>query len=232
MERLLRIASPLGLYAEEFEVERARHLGNFPQAFSHLALIEAAGRIILTELPGGAVAVTVAGARRRAGRRGLRAHARRRGRRRGAGRPQRLPPVPAAALPGGDVAAARRGHRPAAPDDLPRRTRPSRSSPPRSTEVDARPTAAVTLADGPDAHRVAPGDGRRRAARTSSASPAPPSTRSRSTPSPTPSGSGSTSRSSCERPASTRRPRTTGRSTSSWSAADPPGSRRPARSPS
>jgi GH15 family glucan-1,4-alpha-glucosidase len=49
MERLLRIASPLGLYAEEFEVDRARHLGNFPQAFSHLALIEAAGRIILTD---------------------------------------------------------------------------------------------------------------------------------------------------------------------------------------
>jgi GH15 family glucan-1,4-alpha-glucosidase len=50
MERLLRIASPLGLYAEEFETESARHLGNFPQAFSHLALIEAAGRIILDEL--------------------------------------------------------------------------------------------------------------------------------------------------------------------------------------
>jgi GH15 family glucan-1,4-alpha-glucosidase len=49
MERLLRIASPLGLYAEEFESESARHLGNFPQAFSHLALIEAAGRIILNE---------------------------------------------------------------------------------------------------------------------------------------------------------------------------------------
>lgn len=49
MERLLRIASPLGLYAEEFEVERARHLGNVPQAFSHLALIEAAGRIILDD---------------------------------------------------------------------------------------------------------------------------------------------------------------------------------------
>ena len=49
MERLLRIASPLGLYAEEFETESARHLGNFPQAFSHLALIEAAGRIILAE---------------------------------------------------------------------------------------------------------------------------------------------------------------------------------------
>ena len=49
MERLLPIASPLGLYAEEFEVERARHLGNYPQAFSHLALIEAAGRIILAD---------------------------------------------------------------------------------------------------------------------------------------------------------------------------------------
>jgi alpha,alpha-trehalase len=49
LERLLRIASPLGLYAEEFEVERSRHLGNFPQAFSHLALIQAAGRIILSD---------------------------------------------------------------------------------------------------------------------------------------------------------------------------------------
>jgi alpha,alpha-trehalase len=46
MERLLRIASPLGLYAEEFDVDTGRHLGNFPQAFSHLALIEAAARII------------------------------------------------------------------------------------------------------------------------------------------------------------------------------------------
>ena len=49
MERLLRIASPLGLFAEEFDVETGRHLGNFPQAFSHLALIEAAGRIIVAE---------------------------------------------------------------------------------------------------------------------------------------------------------------------------------------
>jgi len=49
MERLLRIASPLGLFAEEFDVKTGRHLGNFPQAFSHLALIEAAGRIILAE---------------------------------------------------------------------------------------------------------------------------------------------------------------------------------------
>jgi GH15 family glucan-1,4-alpha-glucosidase len=49
MERLLRVASPLGLYAEEFDVDTGRHLGNFPQAFSHLALIEAAGRLILAE---------------------------------------------------------------------------------------------------------------------------------------------------------------------------------------
>jgi alpha,alpha-trehalase len=49
MERLLRVASPLGLFAEEFDVETGRHLGNFPQAFSHLALIEAASRIILNE---------------------------------------------------------------------------------------------------------------------------------------------------------------------------------------
>ena len=49
MERLLRVASPLGLYAEEFDADTGRHLGNFPQAFSHLALIEAAARIILAE---------------------------------------------------------------------------------------------------------------------------------------------------------------------------------------
>ena len=49
MERLLSVGSPLGLYAEEFDTSTGRHLGNFPQAFSHLALIEAAARIILAE---------------------------------------------------------------------------------------------------------------------------------------------------------------------------------------
>jgi GH15 family glucan-1,4-alpha-glucosidase len=49
MEKLLRVASPLGLYAEEFDTSTGRHPGNFPQAFSHLALIEAAGRIIVAE---------------------------------------------------------------------------------------------------------------------------------------------------------------------------------------
>jgi alpha,alpha-trehalase len=50
MERLLRVASPLGLYAEEFDAATGRHLGNFPQAFSHLALIEAAARIMVVEM--------------------------------------------------------------------------------------------------------------------------------------------------------------------------------------
>jgi GH15 family glucan-1,4-alpha-glucosidase len=50
MEKLLRIASPLGLYAEEFDTDTGHHLGNFPQAFSHLALLEAAARIIVSEL--------------------------------------------------------------------------------------------------------------------------------------------------------------------------------------
>ncbi len=49
MEKLLSVASPLGLFAEEFDTSTGRHLGNFPQAFSHLALIEAAARIILAE---------------------------------------------------------------------------------------------------------------------------------------------------------------------------------------
>ncbi|EPJ87922.1 MULTISPECIES: glycoside hydrolase family 15 protein [Pseudomonas] len=40
-EQLLRYANPLGLYAEEFDVH-GHHLGNTPQALSHLALISAA----------------------------------------------------------------------------------------------------------------------------------------------------------------------------------------------
>jgi GH15 family glucan-1,4-alpha-glucosidase len=44
-ERLLSLRNDLGLLAEEYDVEHARQVGNFPQAFSHLALIEAAQAI-------------------------------------------------------------------------------------------------------------------------------------------------------------------------------------------
>src|SRR3974390_647981 len=49
LEKLLRIASPLGLYAEEYDPQIGLQLGNFPQAFSHLALIEATARMIVPE---------------------------------------------------------------------------------------------------------------------------------------------------------------------------------------
>jgi GH15 family glucan-1,4-alpha-glucosidase len=45
-EKLLGYASPLGLYAEEIEPRSGRHLGNFPQAFTHLALINAVMHVI------------------------------------------------------------------------------------------------------------------------------------------------------------------------------------------
>ncbi|HEX5923292.1 MAG TPA: glycoside hydrolase family 15 protein [Baekduia sp.] len=45
-EKLLSYASPLLLYAEEIEPHSGRHLGNFPQAFTHLALINAVMHII------------------------------------------------------------------------------------------------------------------------------------------------------------------------------------------
>jgi GH15 family glucan-1,4-alpha-glucosidase len=48
-ERLLSYASPLGLYAEELEASSGRHLGNYPQAFTHLALINAVTHVIETQ---------------------------------------------------------------------------------------------------------------------------------------------------------------------------------------
>ncbi len=47
--RLLAHASPLGLYAEELDPRSGRHLGNFPQAFTHLALINAVMHVIRAE---------------------------------------------------------------------------------------------------------------------------------------------------------------------------------------
>ena len=48
-EKLLSFASPLDLYAEEIDPHSGRHLGNFPQAFTHLALINAVMHIILSD---------------------------------------------------------------------------------------------------------------------------------------------------------------------------------------
>ena len=48
-EKLLSYASPLQLYAEEIDPRSGRHLGNFPQAFSHLALINAVMHVIHAE---------------------------------------------------------------------------------------------------------------------------------------------------------------------------------------
>jgi alpha,alpha-trehalase len=45
-EKLLSLASPLLLYAEEIDAHTGRHLGNYPQAFSHLALINAVMHLI------------------------------------------------------------------------------------------------------------------------------------------------------------------------------------------
>jgi GH15 family glucan-1,4-alpha-glucosidase len=41
-ERLLKLRNDLGLLAEEYDVEHGRMVGNFPQAFSHIALVNAA----------------------------------------------------------------------------------------------------------------------------------------------------------------------------------------------
>jgi GH15 family glucan-1,4-alpha-glucosidase len=48
-EKLLSFAGPLLLYAEEIDTSTGQHLGNFPQAFTHLALIDAARRLIAAE---------------------------------------------------------------------------------------------------------------------------------------------------------------------------------------
>jgi alpha,alpha-trehalase len=48
-ERLLSYASPLLLYGEEINPHTGRHLGNFPQAFTHLALINACVHVIRAE---------------------------------------------------------------------------------------------------------------------------------------------------------------------------------------
>jgi GH15 family glucan-1,4-alpha-glucosidase len=48
-QKLLTFAGPLQLYAEEIDTSSGEHLGNFPQAFTHLALIEAVSQLIEAE---------------------------------------------------------------------------------------------------------------------------------------------------------------------------------------
>jgi GH15 family glucan-1,4-alpha-glucosidase len=48
-QKLLSFAGPLHLYAEEIDATTGQHLGNFPQAFTHLALIDAGRRLIELE---------------------------------------------------------------------------------------------------------------------------------------------------------------------------------------
>jgi GH15 family glucan-1,4-alpha-glucosidase len=50
-QKLLSFAGPLQLYAEEIDTSTGEHMGNFPQAFTHLALIEAVSRLIASEQP-------------------------------------------------------------------------------------------------------------------------------------------------------------------------------------
>ena len=50
--RLLGMSGALGLYGEELDAINGRQLGNFPQAFTHLALINAVNHVIADELAG------------------------------------------------------------------------------------------------------------------------------------------------------------------------------------
>jgi GH15 family glucan-1,4-alpha-glucosidase len=45
-ERVLDLRNDVGLLAEEYDVARRRLVGNFPQALSHLALVETAGNLV------------------------------------------------------------------------------------------------------------------------------------------------------------------------------------------
>lgn len=45
MARVAGVANDLGLFAEEYDTGRQRLVGNFPQAFTHVAFVNAAGRL-------------------------------------------------------------------------------------------------------------------------------------------------------------------------------------------
>ena len=50
-ERLVTIRSDLGLISEEYDIQRKRLIGNFPQAFSHIALVNSAYNLEHADAP-------------------------------------------------------------------------------------------------------------------------------------------------------------------------------------
>jgi GH15 family glucan-1,4-alpha-glucosidase len=50
-ERLLSLRNDVGLLAEEYDISTGRMVGNFPQAFSHVALINTAHNLAHAEKP-------------------------------------------------------------------------------------------------------------------------------------------------------------------------------------
>jgi GH15 family glucan-1,4-alpha-glucosidase len=52
LEKVISIATPLGLYAEEYDPITKNHLGNFPQAFTHLGLINSVLNLTKAEVYG------------------------------------------------------------------------------------------------------------------------------------------------------------------------------------
>jgi GH15 family glucan-1,4-alpha-glucosidase len=47
--RLLRLCNDVGLLSEEYDPKRKRMMGNFPQAFSHVALVNSAINLMQAE---------------------------------------------------------------------------------------------------------------------------------------------------------------------------------------
>jgi GH15 family glucan-1,4-alpha-glucosidase len=50
-ERLLAIRNDVGLLAEEYDATLGRQLGNFPQAFSHVGLVNTARNLTMHRAP-------------------------------------------------------------------------------------------------------------------------------------------------------------------------------------